>query len=323
MRAISIFLAVTVVVMALGCGDDDDGAAGVGGMGGSDASTGIDAGSEGAGTGDGGGGGGGASGLGGFGGSGRSGGNLDGTGGDAGLDRGTGGSGSTGGNGGTGGGADDGGTGGAGGTGGDSTTGDGGLACQLDIYVLLNDSGSMVAYWPSVAEAFNTFLHDPESAGVGMGIQYFGPDSPCDAEMYASPAAPIAPLPENAVRIGDSFPMLPVRSTPTQPALEGAIRYARSWSVSHPGSKVVVWLITDDVPHDCSSTIENVAETARNGLNGTPSILTYVIGIGNVEELHRIADAGGTGTAILADPISSQSIVQVMDGIRDSARDCN
>jgi hypothetical protein len=201
---------------------------------------------------------------------------------------------------------------------------DGGLACQLDIYVMLDDSGSMVPWWPQVMDALATFMTDPASEGIGMGIQYFGPDTPCDAEQYATPAVPIAPLPGNTSAIQASIPILPVESsTPTLPALQGAIDYARSWSDSHPESTVVVWLVTDGLPEGCESTVENVAAAARDGLNNAPSIPTYVIGIGDLTALDQIAEAGGTGTAVIAEPGSSQQLVQAMNALRDSASNCD
>ncbi len=107
-----------------------------------------------------------------------------------------GGSGGAGAQGGVGGAGAQGGTGGLsfGGTGGTSGGGTGGFeACAgetveaelvpLDMYVMLDKSGSMAdktgmmgqgtPKWDAVTGALSSFLSDPASAGLGVGIQYF------------------------------------------------------------------------------------------------------------------------------------------------------
>jgi hypothetical protein len=48
-------------------------------------------------------------------------------------------------------------------------------ASPLDIYVMLDQSGSMADTnkWGSVKAAFDTFLKSPATAGIGVGLQYF------------------------------------------------------------------------------------------------------------------------------------------------------
>ena len=92
--------------------------------------------------------------------------------------------GTTGGTGGAGGGAT-GGTGGTGGSGGGVIDpGKGGkdagpMTCggdkyqaekrPLDIYVMFDDSGSMIPWWASATQAFTQFINAPESTGIGVG----------------------------------------------------------------------------------------------------------------------------------------------------------
>src|SRR5262245_11861260 len=96
----------------------------------------------------------------------------------------------------------------------------------LDIYVMFDDSGSMFPWWGSVTQAFNQFINDPKSAGIGIGIQFFGQN--CDPGFYAMPKVAIAPLPGQAGAIQAAFPIIPIESTPTEPALTGALQYAKS-----------------------------------------------------------------------------------------------
>jgi hypothetical protein len=192
---------------------------------------------------------------------------------------------------------------------------------QLDIYVMLDDSGSMVPWWVVATEAFGDFLNDPASAGIGVGIQYFGRD--CDPAFYAAPRVPIAPLPGNVAAIQNSFPTIPLESTPTYPAMVGAIQHARAWKDGHPDHKVVVLLATDGEPSDCNSTLQNVSQAATEGLLGSPSIPTYVLGMGPaLTTLNDIARAGGTGNAFLVDPNSRQALAQALNAIRGAAAPC-
>jgi hypothetical protein len=173
-----------------------------------------------------------------------------------------------------------------------------------------------------VTTAFGDFLQAPESAGIGVGIQYFGRN--CDPAFYATPRVPIAALPGNVTAIQQSYPIIPVESTPTQPALQGAIMHAREWQNSHPDHKVVVLLSTDGQPTECDSTVEGVAQVAAEGLSGTPSIPTYVLGMGlSLTSLHQIAQAGGTNQAFIVDPNNQTALTQAMNAIRGAALPCD
>jgi hypothetical protein len=192
----------------------------------------------------------------------------------------------------------------------------------LDIYVMFDDSGSMIPWWASVTQAFTQFLNAPESAGIGVGLQFFGLS--CDVATYAAPRVPIAPLPGNAQAIQAAFPILPFESTPTEPALRGAINHARSWQTSHADHKVVVLLVTDGEPTECNSTIASVTQVAAEGFGGAPSIPTYVLGLGlSLTNLQTIAMAGGTKQAFIVDPNSGTALSAAMNQIRGSALPCD
>jgi hypothetical protein len=192
----------------------------------------------------------------------------------------------------------------------------------LDIYVMFDDSASMVPWWVVVTEGFGDFLNDPGSAGIGVGIQYFG--SNCDPAFYATPRVPIAPLPGNGAAIQNSHPTFPLESTATYPAMVGAIQHARAWQNGHPDRKVVVLLATDGEPADCNSTVQNVSQAAADGLLGSPSIPTYVVGMGlPLTTLNDIARAGGTSQAFLVDPNSRQVLAQALQAIRGAALPCD
>jgi hypothetical protein len=192
----------------------------------------------------------------------------------------------------------------------------------LDIYVMFDDSASMIPWWGSVTQAFTQFINAPESAGIGVGLQFFGLS--CDVATYSTPKVPIALLPGNAAAIQAAFPILPFESTPTEPALKGAIEHARTWQASHLDHKVVVLLVTDGEPTECNSTIQTVTQAAASGFSGTPSVATYVLGLGlSLTNLHTIAMAGGTNQAFIVDPNSGTALSQAMNQIRGNALPCD
>jgi hypothetical protein len=192
---------------------------------------------------------------------------------------------------------------------------------RLDMYMMVDDSGSMIPWWLPSIEAINMFFKDPNSAGIGVGVQFFG--SACDPASYATPRVPIAPLPENITTLEQAFPPIPTEETATLPALQGAIMHARSWATQHPDAQVIVLLVTDGLPEECNSTVENVTEVAREGYEGTPSIRTFVVGIGDLGALNAFAAAGGTGHALIAEPGAGPQLVAALNKIRSAALPCD
>jgi hypothetical protein len=199
----------------------------------------------------------------------------------------------------------------------------------LSIYLLLDQSQSMAddMKWDSVTAAIGAFVEDPLAAGIGMGMQFFPLDDVCNSDAYASPAAPIQILQSNAAAIKTSLAAhKPNGVTPMQPALRGAIEYARAALLAEPTRQVIVVLATDGEPDECASTVDNVAATAADGLGGTPQVLTAVIGIQNAQTdaLAEIAASGGAGAPIPigSGPDAAQEFVNALRSIRDGEQSC-
>jgi hypothetical protein len=187
-----------------------------------------------------------------------------------------------------------------------------------DIFVMEDKSGSMQCpanmdacqtppmplmpptRWDAFTMAVNTFINAPDSAGIGVGLGFFpiqmGMQTICDIPTYSTPAVPIAPLPGNAMAISNAIAMnMPAGGTPTRVALSGAIAYARTYTMNTPGRTAAVLLVTDGVPNDCQSNVNNVSMVAQQGFTGMPPIKTYVVGLGNTAGLDQIALAGTGG----------------------------
>ncbi len=225
----------------------------------------------------------------------------------------------------------------------------------LDLFVMLDRSGSMLDLnkWNAVSGAITDFMSLPDLADFGMGIQFFpqAPSAPpplacateadcgaygpcffgtcmsalgggdsCSAGDYATPAVPIAPLPEAAASISNAIDVqAPSGSTPMAPALEGAIDYAQQWAASHPAHAVAVVLATDGEPTACNpGTVQTVAARAAEGFAQNPSVKTFVIGIGqSLTSLNEIAKQGGTDQAlIISDANAGDEFFDALNHIR-------
>lgn len=215
--------------------------------------------------------------------------------------------------------------------------------------------------WDAATGALKTFLQQPNLGGVAVGIQYFavspggscplscssaspcpgacgpcianvcvggiggGGDS-CTASDYATPEVEIAPLP------GASGPLTtsinnhsPTTGTPTSAALQGAVDHARTWATAHPGDAVVTVFATDGEPSECDTDLNHINAIAAGAFNSTPSIMTFVIGVGSsLQNLNGIAAAGGTMQAFLVDTggNTNQQFLDALNAIRKTALGC-
>lgn len=242
----------------------------------------------------------------------------------------------------------------------------------LDIFVMLDQSGSMnlsagngMTRWESAKAAITSFVQQPSTDGIGMGIQYFGLGEPsvkgcyviectsdadctggcgpcnssgvctspynpdidsCDPLDYAWADVPIQPLPGVGNFIIGSMTMhAPGTNTPTAPALEGAIHYAKKWAQKNPSHIVVVAFATDGEPSECDVDTNHLNTIAADGFLGAPSIKTFVVGVGPaLQLLDGIAAAGGTTTAyhVDLDAAATTHFLDAMNEIRGAALGC-
>jgi hypothetical protein len=214
----------------------------------------------------------------------------------------------------------------------------------VDMYVMFDATTTMACPEPegatttrfdAIKGAMQQFVNLPEANGLGVGLQFFGLRDSCNAADYARPSVPIAALPANAQPIVNALNGAPLPSglTPLAPAVQGAVEHARAWA-TQTGHTVVVVLLTDGQPNLCgNASVDEIAAAAAAGLNGTPRIQTYVIGISvpdtstcfvdlfdtaPADSIHTIAQAGGTGAALVVQTGggAQQTAQQFLDAIK-------
>ena len=243
----------------------------------------------------------------------------------------------------------------------------------LDMFIMLDQSGSMTDMvagggdkWMAVTAALQAFVTQQGLTGISVGIQYFGQPASgcptscamdadcgacgpcfggicfggvsggdsCNAADYAKPEVEIAPLPGVANAIVSSMAQhMPSTSTPTQPALQGAIDHAKAWAGTHPGHVVVAVLATDGAPTEC--TVQDgpgLALISAAGLSGTPSVKTFTIGIfapgdipGGPNILNAISAGGGTTKSFTIDTMNqntNQQFLMALNAIRGASLGC-
>ncbi|HVH44562.1 MAG TPA: vWA domain-containing protein [Labilithrix sp.] len=224
--------------------------------------------------------------------------------------------------------------------------GDGSTACAtdtkkaekqpVDMVIGLDTSFSMDfdSKWANVRDALKAFASNPAYADLGVGLQFFPIRKQCSVADYQVPAVPLGLQPQAAGPIAAALDAQQMAGgTPMVPLLEGLTKYLAA--NAKPGRKPVIVLATDGVPDDtCLSsengslpnTLENAVAVADGALKGTPSIATFVIGVGGeLTALNAIAVAGGTGSATLVDTggNAQQALLAALDNVRRKAIPCD
>jgi hypothetical protein len=235
---------------------------------------------------------------------------------------------------------------------------------MLDQSGSMTDAVGNGTKWTAVTGAIESFVSQTGLDGTAVGLQYFGlPASgvacnvqtctvdadcgdpscgpcvalfgctnyggagdSCNAADYAVAAVEIAPLPGVAAAIQTSIQAhSPTTSTPTSAALQGAVDHAHAWAVSHPEHVAIVVFATDGDPTECDTSLPDINAIAAAGLAGTPSVRTFVIGVGaSLGALNDVAAAGGTTAAFMVDTganVNAQ-ILAALNGIRGTALGC-
>ena len=211
-----------------------------------------------------------------------------------------------------------------------------GKGIPIDFYFVVDKSNSMgtdagmQSRWSAMANALSTFVRSPSSAGLGAGVGFFprssnGTNTLCAVNDYRVPDVPIALLPGVAPQIVTALAAQRLGpGTPTTPALEASLSYARAEKIARATRDVAVVLVTDGQPTQCNSTVAATATVARNYATGSPPVRTYVLGIGpSTANLNSLAQAGGTAPARLIESGGEAELVAAFNAIRDNSITCD
>ena len=223
-----------------------------------------------------------------------------------------------------------------------------GVASQtrpVNLFLALDSSGSMggrnvAQRWNPVTVALKAFLSDPASEGLNAALQVFPAPSAfqlsgrniraamCRADSYQAADVPVQALPDKGdfSRLIDAHETMGV--TPTNPMFQGVIQQAEGVLAADPAARAAIVMLSDGIPTICSS--GDLTGTERSALTVAAvadRIPTYVIGVGeNLDNLNAIAQAGGTGEALLIDPTDPEAtrlqILSRLDEIRGAVASC-
>jgi hypothetical protein len=149
--------------------------------------------------------------------------------------------------------------------------------------------------WDYALDGLKTFIHDPASAGVQLGLGYFPDVGACDGSGYDRPSVPLAALPLSAPALEASLDArVPVGNTPLEGALRGVTGFCQAFNAEHPEASCVAVLITDGAADQCdargAADLAGIAALARES-----GVLTYAAGMqgADVAVLDAIGEAGG------------------------------
>jgi hypothetical protein len=211
-----------------------------------------------------------------------------------------------------------------------------GKGVPVDFYFVVDKSNSMAtdagmqSRWSAMVNALNAFVRSPASVGLGAGVNFFpkssnGTNTLCNVNDYRTPNVPIGLLPDVAPQIAMSLAAQVLGpGTPTTPALEASLAYAKAEKMARATRDVAVVLVTDGVPTQCSSTIASSVTVVRNYATGSPPVRTYVLGIGpSVDNLNQLAQAGGTAPARLIESGGEAELLAAFSAIRDNSITCD
>ena len=230
------------------------------------------------------------------------------------------------------------GTGGSGfGTGGDAGLNPDSACANLDVkadripvamYIMLDKSGSMNTggKWTAAKSGLQQFVNDPKSAGIKVGLQYFPGGGQCDGSGYNQPAVPLAALPGNAQPIINSLNNTsPSGTTPTEGALRGLTQFCKSYETAHPAEKCVGLLVTDGDPNGCNNGQSFLAGIASTAYSGSPSVLTFTMGMqgATFSFLDAVAKAGGTNKSFNVSSGGATAFVQALQNIAGQILACD
>lgn len=221
-----------------------------------------------------------------------------------------------------------------------------GFSKQLNVYIVLDESGSMGSgnKWLGATTALKALLSDSNATGFGVALEIFplpaaagaqgcGEDS-CTAAECAAPLVPLGVLQASAAPTDAHEALLvstldgqaPGGNSPILPALSGGLDWANANAA--PTSANVVLFVSDGEPATtCLSGDANATQTAllqrveaafvNNGVR------TFALGVegANMAALHELASVGGSGQAFELDGTNETLVAaELLSALQSVAR---
>ncbi len=202
----------------------------------------------------------------------------------------------------------------------------------LAIFIMQDRSGSMVTgfpegdahSWANSTSALTTFVNDPNSRGLDVGLGFFPPlggVGACDGSDCGKPAVDIGPIQSTGPQMINAFNQgTPgaLNLTPTECGLRGMINECLTYMQSHPGEQCVALLVTDGNPTLCDGNTANLVNIVSDGKS--KGVTTFTLGLpgSTLDFLNQLAQAGGTNSAI--DATNAQTTQQNFLGALNSIR---
>ena len=160
----------------------------------------------------------------------------------------------------------------------------------------------------------------------------------CNVGFYSTPTVVFADLPGNESKLTTALmDVVPNGSTPTKPAVEGAMTFLRMRAMADRNRKPVLVLATDGLPQGCNepgnpnSIDAAAAQLTLASMPGPDAVNSYVIGVFTANELaqatlalNQLATAGGTGMpfVLTAGQDLGQRFIDALNAIRGKALGC-
>ena len=170
----------------------------------------------------------------------------------------------------------------------------------LAIYIMVDQSFSMVPLWFGAITGINNFVSDTRSEGLDVALNFFPPLlgdlGACDGTGYDQPHVPIGRLPQQTTQITSTLNGLPLPvgiGTPTEGGLRGGIKFCQDFEAQNPGEECILVFVTDGSPNGCDENQDNLVNIVSQGAaNG---VMTFGVGLlgADFNLLNRIAMAGG------------------------------
>ena len=211
-------------------------------------------------------------------------------------------------------------------------------AVPLDLFILLDRSGSMSGpintgtKWSMIGEALGTFVNDPASAGIQVALTYFS--QPVAGQLVPNDdlySCLVSDYVQPAVTMDGASGQRPAhRRFDPRPRAVGPHAYQHRPRGSHQllarlgqdGIPLTTWPSFSPPmvsPKGATRRPTTRRGSPRRAFAGTPSIATYVIGVGGgLEVLQPIAAGGGTSKPFLINNVvnATQDFIDAMYAVR-------